>query len=547
MSTVHKFYVHYHALSYLKNEHQAKNFPFYTYAQQRAQKLAKQNSLSSGMSKQQKEEYLEVINALTCRSSIPSAIDPKLVAYEQGRIETIMEGKLKNKLTLDKVSGKVSKIMASENLDAADVPAQQIMQKEAISDTKLNEILKEVTKIKTAVSKDLLSGQLDTSKSLSIEDLTNIEVRLQNMINSAEDLIKRDAEGNQIGYIKPYAAAHKDKRWYLRSNEEAVWLKEINTLIQQYKVSSKTVTTIQGDYFEEVAASAARVCVGSAEKWVIDKTTDAVQEFVGRAVGGKSVSMKFRLDGINLASYDRVFANMLSQEKIITDTQGNRYMILENYSQGKVDVEAQFPLETSIDNRKLQPVNISVKSYSDLSSLGAVNGTSLWTFLQNENSYYIKAYLNTLSWHSAFSEGRVWWSRSGERQAVAALIRQSEEAVWAQKILTAYRALTGDTLGRSKAQIFLVNDASKHQVHLLEMVDIFNFILARTKASKTAIDKYFNFYHSLDAHSFYENEWHPAGADARVGEILQQAHAHKLSVAFKPKELLSDPQVTIIR
>lgn len=544
-SATHKFYVHYHALSYLK-DHQAKNFPFYTYAQAKAQQLANDNSLSSGLSKQQKENYLSAINALMGRTAISSNLDPKLVEYEQQRLENIMQQKLKNELAYDKVSGKVTKIMTTKNLNLSNQEIHKNTQKEAISDTRLEQLLQSVNKIKKSVIQDIQDGVVDLSKTISVEELNEIEIRIQGMINAAEDLIKKDAAGNNIGYLKPYAAAHKTKRWYLRSDEEAAWLQEIDSLVKQYKASVQTATKIQGDYFEEVAAAAARVCVGTTEKYVVDNITGMTKDFVGQAIGGIKEQMGFRLDGMHLASYDRVFNNMVSQQKIITDKQGNRYMILENYSQGKVDVKAYFPIETKINNRKLQPIKISAKSYSDLSSLGAVNGISLWTFLQNENSYFIKAYLNTMANHMAILEQRAW-SDTYEARSIKTILAQKELAVSSMKILAAYRALTGDTLGRSKAQVFLINDATNKRIHLLEMADIFNYILLEIKVNKTAIDKYFNFNKTLDILDTYNNSWHPSGADARMGDLIQEVHAHKLSIIFKPKAILTNSQITITR
>ena len=164
------------------------------------------------------------------------------------------------------------------------------------------------------------------------------------MIDSAEELVKKDAQGTTIGYLRPYAALHKNKKCYMRTSKEAEWISNVDMLIKQCRISDRAASLAQGDYFEEVAAAAARLCVGSAENWLVDATTGAVQSFVGKAVGHRREAMHFRLDGMNLKEYERVFAQRLTEQQIQTDGKGNRYMVINDYSQGKIDVEAFFPV-----------------------------------------------------------------------------------------------------------------------------------------------------------------------------------------------------------
>ena len=47
-----------------------------------------------------------------------------------------------------------------------------------------------------------------------------------------------------------------------------------------------------------------------------------------------------------------------------------------------------------------------------------------------------------------------------------------QDAILATKVITAYKALSGNTYGRLAAQLFVVNDVSRQKTYVLEINDI---------------------------------------------------------------------------
>jgi hypothetical protein len=59
------------------------------------------------------------------------------------------------------------------------------------------------------------------------------------------------------------------------------------------------------------------------------------------------------------------------------------------------------------------------------------------------------------------------------------------------KILFAYKALTGDTFGRKKAELLVVYDSSGKKCYVVEMADLIKGIIERIKHTPSVVDEYF--------------------------------------------------------
>ena len=89
-----------------------------------------------------------------------------------------------------------------------------------------------------------------------------------------------------------------------------------------------------------------------------------------------------------------------------------------------------------------------------------------------------------------------------------------------------YKAITGDTYGRNKASIFLVNDNSRpNGVRVYEMNDLIS------RASKS-IDDYVVF-RGLPKEESVQNRWAESGPEERIANFLSNMHQKKIFVSVK--------------
>ena len=138
---------------------------------------------------------------------------------------------------------------------------------------------------------------------------------------------------------------------------------------------------------------------------------------------------------------------------------------------------------------------------------------SLLYLIQDESPQFVNHYLNIAAIHpkkSSISLGADW---QGAHEAM--------------KYTVLYKALSGDTYGRNKASLFLVNDNSRAGgVKIYEMADLLN------KAFKN-IDKYATIGGLPKGMETIQNRWAVSGPEERIAKFLSTVHNYKIYAALK--------------
>ena len=172
---------------------------------------------------------------------------------------------------------------------------------------------------------------------------------------------------------------------------------------------------------------------------------------------------------------------------------------------------------TVVINTQSSAKNINLKDSPKV--IHTVSGTSLLYLLYDENDNFVNHYFNLFANHP---------DKRGNTSGYTALRRSYFEIL---KLMIAYKALTGDTFGRSDntADVFIINDSSGSNFR----VKVFSIATLLQKfwdnpsnnlgiSNVTSIQR-------LYANRYVENS--PSGI-ARVRNVLNEAHQRKISASF---------------
>lgn len=540
-SANYRYYVHYHALTYLKQEYKAKDFPFNTYA--RGAVARKANKLQSGIGKQQKEHYLQVVNAIMGRKVIDPSIDQKNAEAARQSIENLLQSKFNHSININTVSGAVTNKNSSGKLAFAK-KYEEFSQKNAMSTNNANQFIVDFEEVQKEIAKLIGTSSLsqkDLNKLLQCEkELKKIEKKVKDAFNgeihkiSGQKLKEQKNSDLDLYFLNMQKMANLD--WILLDKTRHDYLNTFNKIVSAYNAVVKVNTNAQGEFFEDVLAAAGDVCnniaIGAAAKQIHDITTLSNSSLSSKQIGNKPIQAEFLLDGMPIEAWEEVFGEDI-EKQIITNNKNQKVLIKQKYSQGKVDTIVN--INTGNDKlKKIKQVPITAKSYSDLSSFSIVKNTTLWSFLQNENSYYTKAYLNTMAKRSDHFQNNnvpIYGSKQMEINSQKTVIKQRQAAIDSLKLIIMYKATTGDMLGRLSAKWLVLNDVSKQKVYLIELSDLFLAILKMTQNNSSLLQRYCNI-DGLSLSNILENTWAEAGPEARMGSIINQVHSQKISASF---------------
>lgn len=272
---------------------------------------------------------------------------------------------------------------------------------------------------------------------------------------------------------------------------------QVNAVLKDY-ASVPAINLQKGNLFELALAAVpavARIRAG-------ESVESAMKDFESAVVGGSRTKVKIDLSQFteNLNYSDLQFKGYATSATYKT-------IISYGASQDKIDVNLQW--DSSVLPVSAKNVNLSSKS-----GVHVVSGTSLLYLLQDENHDFVNHYLNAVAIHND----------SGTPNGL-------QEAHELAKITVLYKAISGDTLGREKATVFIVNDNRTGKVRIF---DIRNLVL---KAMEN-IDTYTIITsNGSDMNNIQlPNDWHDSYAD-RITALIASVHRQKISAILKPNLL----------
>ena len=179
---------------------------------------------------------------------------------------------------------------------------------------------------------------------------------------------------------------------------------------------------------------------------------------------------------------------------------GDSHAIVANHSQGTIDIQ----LNWSATQGKFLD-GASAKSVSSIKNIKVASDRSMEAYITNESNEYKIAFLVAMR-YKAFESWR-------------------EDAFLSFKILSAYKGLTGDLLGREAATLFIVNDIGQQKVHIVPMQKIIDQLIQDMDNDKTAVNKYFSFSPAKMAAYILQG--------SSLQDLLNSASRKKLTIIFK--------------
>lgn len=132
-------------------------------------------------------------------------------------------------------------------------------------------------------------------------------------------------------------------------------------------------------------------------------------------------------------------------------------------------------------------MGISAKNYNlDRYYVHVLSGSSLLYMLQDLDSDFVNHFLNLYAAHG---------KREGQKNVGidnAQLAAMKSSILPEIKLILLYKGLTGDTNGRSSANLFIINDSSKGKVKVLDMYKIISKVEAQAIKGIKLNDKTLN-------------------------------------------------------
>lgn len=358
-----------------------------------------------------------------------------------------------------------------------------------------------------------VTAKKDTSSSSVgiARNTTNIE-DIISRINRLESIVIKNAErleipkglGTQIKQLKSYynRLAKELKTVKQANGQDAVTAllaertkdlrekrKLLNELISEY-AAYPAVALQKGTFFEHLIAQAPKVAQNEA------------MEAIGEVIGDVTESVSF-----NKEAFASQFLTQQADE-ILSKT---------SVSKGKIDVSLEW---------KDKNLGISAKNYNlERYYVHVLSGSSLLYMLQDLDSDFVNHFLNLYAAHGKL-EGQK--SVSADNAKLAAMKGGILPEI---KLILLYKGLTGDTNGRSSANLFIINDSSKGKVKVFDMYKLISQIGTQTIRGIKLNDK------TLDEKIKFRNDWEMGSPQQRISKLLLDVHARKVSVAIETKFL----------
>lgn len=514
-SAVSQYYIHFFTTHYLQSGNQ--NFNMVNYAQQ---KIKQQGipKLQTSISKQQRKEYLQHLNSLMGRG--PAISNQAEIDKLYTQAEELVLGVYKNAVTADRVSGKIDYTIQKDQRFS-------IVQSEgAIPLPRVESFISNFQKIIDNIKQD---ANNPTSSNVFKDDIKQME-KLAKEISTAflktetlttTKLLQKNGEEMRSQY-RQYSQYFKNEsaEWLSLTSAQSDRIKKFNELMMKYDAAKAPVRILQGTNFENLIALAGQMALGKGLDEISDSMTDILSNTV---VGGNLESAKFELDGLSQNLINRLQALTPQKAKI----ENGSILVMNDYSQGKIDVEITY---NTPKYKKVNPLRISAKNIQDIKNIHAVSNTSLWPLLNGEDPAFVYKFLNVYARRSGMLKQLASKElQSEERSNLKKLSAYKAESFKGFQLLTVYKALTGDIMGRMPANTFIINDNTNNKLYWIDMADIFTVVLNDIQSE---VNKYFSI-SGFKENSSFLTKWSTAGPEERIWDTLSQLRRRKIGVIFK--------------
>lgn len=383
-----------------------------------------------------------------------------------------------------------------DTLDNLLIAAQISFQSEdGISQAKLNDIKKDVTKLK-----------------YQLKDFSQKAYNLRKGIYNKEGAtqaggFKEELYSNLAGYRKGAKLAV--------TKDTTSFYEEINKLIGQVKATQGIQSMYAGEAFQLAISMAALIAQGKGQEELQKAIAemlkgDNMRQAVDKVWTG-GVRTNITLKDVSFAQYVDVKSLYNGSNQAQQNRIGN-WDITTSFSQDKVDVVA------GLDDKR--PRLISAKNYhlpkNRNTRIHLVSESPLLTLLiAKTNPNFINHFLNITA---------INYSKDAGNKTITEAKELAQQAV---KLLLLQTSLKG--YKTTQANTFLVNDAITGNLKMLSMNDIITTVI-------NDIDSYF----WLSGGSFnFENKWYGGraasqeDANARISDLIQQLYSYKVSAGIR--------------
>lgn len=408
--------------------------------------------------------------------------ESSLNSEEQRELEDILTGLLKNEQgnpNITKVQAEVQEKMEEifgEALQSIDFETGDVKAKKSINSsvgiarnaTNIEDLISRVDRLESIIIKN--TEKLEIPKGMS----TQVKQLKSYYNNLAKELKKVKQANGQDAATALLAERTKD----LREKK-----KLLNELISEY-AAYPAVALQKGTFFEHLIAQAPKVA-----------KNEAMNE-IGKVIGDVTENVSFDKEA---------FASQFLTQQV------DEVLSKTSVSQGKIDVSLEW---------KDKNLGISAKNYNlDRYYVHVLSGSSLLYMLQDLDSDFVNHFLNLYAAH-----GKLEGQKVGADNARLATMKSG--ILPEIKLILLYKGLTGDTNGRSAANLFIINNSSKGKVKVLDMYKIISKAGAQMIKGIKLNDK------TLDEKIKFKNDWEEGSPQQRISKLLLDVHARKVSVAI---------------
>lgn len=313
-----------------------------------------------------------------------------------------------------------------------------------------------------------------------------LKTRIKELQKYYKDLARELAQAKEANGLDSSKAIMAREAKTLREKR-----RYINELIKEY-AAYPAVNLQKGTFFENLIAYAPYVAQSQAE------------EAIGQVIGDVVEDVSFNTN--NFAS------------QFLTDQITSEVLEKTTVSQGKIDVMIQW-------NGK--DIGISAKNVNmnNFHYIHVLSGSSLLYMLQDIDADFVNHFLNLYAQHGK--------NRDGSSSAPYDLQLNARKSAILQevKLILLYKAMTGDTNGRSSANLFVVNDAATGKVRVIDMYTLLE------KVSKENIQGIQFNGKTFNEKIRFANIWNQGSPQQRISGLLLDVHAQKVTASLNPKFL----------
>ena len=533
------YYVHYHAVNAVKNAPIKSDTYFSEYA---LYKLSEPRILAnSGISKQTKRELADMIEGLHDASKLKADVDRDKVWNDIRDLLNRQWNGIWANARLDEATGRVL-TTGRGGLH------QQRVHSRYIETSQLTAYINQLQQIMTQVGTATTLSPDDRSELLQKCNEVINEINYNVQVGFASNGALIDTSGKEV--VKYGNTFLKQGVEYARvSNIVHRKIQAINELLAQLPALYTGMNVATGLSEEALTMEAAMLVAGIGVSNVVDYMKRGLDKAKSQGLGASNgmpmltgqyaPKLEYLINGIpaeaqaRIWKSDRAYTQQIDKDTaIIVDVKG---------SQQKVDVIATLPTTDPAYASGLKAVPISVKN-RNLSAaihegIGLVDKTNVWYLMQDEKVAFLRRYLNVL----ADREETKAQEDSDENTAISQLIRHKDDALLATKLLTAYKALSGDTFGRQRAEMFVLYDSAGKKSYVVDIGDIMKALLLQIVKNPQNIDHYFKSNVIATLGRPLKNNYQ-ADVHIRMGELIADIRERNLSVAFNTagfKDLMS--------